>query len=607
MRANTGSGCGVHNGSKENKKLAMYIYRSLIVLFLGLTVAACSNPGENPDSAKMDDDAIAHWNRFVDDFIEGYFEAHPVFAVWQGNHAYDGQLPDWSREGLGKEIARLEDLRKLAQGFGDDSMDDLRRYQRDYLISRISRDLFWLDKAELPYKNPAFYFDWMGDSLDPSPYVTLTYAPPAERLEAITDYLHNIPEAAAQIRENLATPMPATYVEYGISSFGGLADYFDNELVQAFAGVRDQDLQDAFNEARRPAVEAMNALRTWLEGERERATTDFALGADLFRQMVLDTEGVDVDLGQLEEIARADLKRNTDALRKVCEEYAPGQDIPTCFAKMADNKPETGAVQAAKDQLSVLKKHVVEQDLVSVPSAEEAQVREAPPYARSNFAYINIPGPYEQGQPSIYFIAPPDPSWPKEVQRAYLPGKADLLFTSVHEVWPGHFLQFLHAQQSDWVFGRLFVGYGFGEGWAHYTEEMMIESGYAAGDPETRIGQLSNALLRNTRFLSALGLHTSGMSVAESEQLFMEEGFQDEGTARQQAARGTYDPAFLNYNMGKLMIKQLREDWTKERGGREAWKEFHDTFLSYGGPPIPLVRAQMLGGESEAVFWSADN
>jgi uncharacterized protein (DUF885 family) len=126
---------------------------------------------------------------------------------------------------------------------------------------------------------------------------------------------------------------------------------------------------------------------------------------------------------------------------------------------------------------------------------------------------------------------------------------------------------------------------------------MMWEAGLGNGDPETHIGQLLNALLRDVRFISAIGLHTKGMTVEESERMFRELAYQDPGNAEQQARRGTYDPGYLNYTMGKLMIMKLREDWTRTRGGREAWKEFHDKFLAYGGPPIPLVRRAMLGDE----------
>ena len=256
-------------------------------------------------------------------------------------------------------------------------------------------------------------------------------------------------------------------------------------------------------------------------------------------------------------------------------------------------------MDGARNQLAQLKQYIADHRIVTIPGTEQALVEEAPAYKRQNFAYINIPGPYEKSLPSVYYIAPPDPKWPKAEQDAYLPGKADLLFTSVHEVWPGHFLQFLHSNRSSWRFGRVFVGYAFAEGWAHYTEELMVEEGLATGAPELHVGQLLNALLRNVRLVCAIGLHTKGMTVAECEQLFKDKAYQDAGNARQQAARGTYDPAYLNYTMGKLMILKLRADWQAENPGKPR-REFHDQLLSRGGPPIPLLRGEMLeaaGGE----------
>ena len=211
---------------------------------------------------------------------------------------------------------------------------------------------------------------------------------------------------------------------------------------------------------------------------------------------------------------------------------------------------------------------------MSIPGNEQAEVRESPPYMRWNFAYIDPPGPYEHGLPAVYYVAPPDPSWSEKQKADYLPGKAELLFTSVHEVWPGHFLQFLHSNRSPDLFGRVFVGYAFAEGWAHYAEEMMWEAGLHGGDPETHIGQISEALLRDARFLASIGMHARGMTLAQAEQLFREQGLQSEPTARQQAARGTFDPAYLNYTLGKLTIRQMRDDWMKAHGGSApaAWK-----------------------------------
>lgn len=580
--------------------------RVLTVMCVLILCTACQPQQSATVSAKAADTADAskatEWDAFVDKFIESFLAAHPTFAVVNGRHEYDGQLPDWSRTGISAEIARLHAQRDDALTFTDDSLTAQQRYQRDYLVSRIDRDLFWLETANWPFRNPAFYFDWLLDSLDPSAYISLNYAPVEQRLQSLTHFLGNIPTATRQIQANLQHPLPETYINYGVASFGGMAEYFTNDLPQAFADVGDAATQAAFAEAITAASTAMQALADYLKSGDDRATDAFALGADVFLQMIRDSEGVDISLAELQAIGQADMARNQQALRAACAKFAAGKSIKQCIAKMAAKKPEGGAVAGAAAQLADLKAFLVEQDLVSIPGTEEALVRESPPYARSNFAYINIPGPYEKNQPSIYYISPPDSSWSAAEQAAYVPGQSDLLFTSVHEVWPGHFLNFLHAKRSDWIFGRIFVGYAYAEGWAHYTEEMMREAGLNGGDPETEIGQLSNALLRNARFLSAIGLHAGGMSVAESERLFREEAFQDVGTARQQAARGTYDPAYLNYTLGKLMILRLREDWTRKHGGRKAWKEFHDTFLSFGGPEIPLVRAQMLGGEPEAAF-----
>jgi uncharacterized protein (DUF885 family) len=395
--------------------------------------------------------------------------------------------------------------------------------------------------------------------------------------------------------------MPLSFVDYGIAGFNGFAEYYRGDVRTAFAAVEDPALQAELAGVVETAAAAMTDTAAWLEGQRATATQDFALGAERFARMLEQTEGVTVSLDELEAMGRADLKRNQDALRSACGQFAPGAALGECMQRMDAAKSPLGPVAEARTQLPTLKQFLIDTDLVSIPGTEEALVEEAPPYASQNAAYIDIAGPYETGMPSVYYIAPPDPSWTAAEQAAYIPGGKNLLFTSVHEVWPGHFLNFLHANRSPSLFGRVFVGYAFAEGWGHYAEELVWEAGFESDTPETHIGQLSNALLRNCRYLSAIGLHARGMTQEQSRALFRSECFQDEGTARQQSARGTYDPAYLNYTLGKLMIRKLRDDWTATRGGRQAWKAFHDAFLSYGGPPIPLVRRAMLGNDSPAL------
>ncbi len=571
-------------------------------LILSYTLIALVGMGCSTDSHEGDSSTNGDWDSFVNEFIESFFAGHPPFAVVAGRHEFDGKLPDWSPEGINKEIARLHAQKDRTSSFNDKDLNKNQRFERDYLLAVVNRHLFWLETAEWPFKNPQFYFDWILDSLDPNVYIAREYAPIEQRLRAYTDYADALPRAAEQIRDNLRPPLPRTYIDYGIAAFGGLASYFKNDLPQAFVAITDPELKKNFIEANTRAAKAMKELAEWLELQRETATEKYALGTELFTEMLRTTELVDIPLDELEAIGRADLERNLTALREACHGYAPGESMEACIARVTAEKPEGGAVEGARAQLAGLKAFVSRENLVSIPGTGEALVEEAPPYNRSNFAYIDIPGPYEKDLPSVYYIAPPDPSWPEEEQLAYIPGKADLLFISVHEVWPGHFLHFLHSNRSQSEFAQVFVGYAFAEGWAHYTEEMMWEAGYGDGDPGIHIGQLLNALLRNVRFISAIGLHTGRMSVAESERLFREKAFQDPGNARQQAARGTYDPAYLNYTMGKLMIRKLRTDWTATRGGRKAWHEFHNTFLSFGGPPIPLVRNAMLVDDSGRLF-----
>ena len=556
------------------------------------SVSTAAAPAAKPDSSA----ALA---KAVDGYISGAFKHNPVFAANAGKHEYDGKLPDYSPAGLKATADWLHAQRTTFAGFTDDSLDAKGRFQRDYALAVIDGQLFWLQESGFPYNNPSFY---TGD-LSPSMYLTRPYAPLAQRMAAFVSYQEALPKALAQVKANLKLPLPASYIDLGINSFGGYASFFKKDVPGIFADVKDDALQARFKTSNAAAIKASQALADWLKQQKPKATQNFALGADKFAKMLHATERVDLPLDQLKSVGEADLKRNLAALKNACDHYAPGKSLKACVARESADKPTGGAVEGARKQLTSLRQFVIDKNIASIPGDEQAKVEEAPPFNRWNFAYIEIPGPYEKNLPSVYYIAPPDPSWSKTDRDAYVPGKDTLLFVSSHEVWPGHFLQFLHANRASWKFGQLYVGYAFAEGWAHYAEEMMFDAGVDGGTPEVHIGQLTNALLRDVRYLSAIGLHTGGMTMAQSEQMFKDQAFQDPGSARQQAARGTYDPAYLNYTLGKLMIMQLRDDWIAKHPGDSALKNFNDAFLSYGGPPIPLVRAQMLGGKVEAKLW----
>ncbi len=590
---------------RSRSGLTRYHSRSLGILaciaWLSLlTLAACGRKDQT--AATSPNGSAVEWPGLVNEWIESDLKANPAFAVIQGRHEYDGLLADWSDAGLAAEIARLKSWQSKVAAIDAAALSDRQKFERDYMLAVLDGNLFWLETADWPHKNPSWYSTW----IDPSVYLDRPYADLATRMKAYTKWASNVPTATAAIKANLRGSLPRAFIDIGTNTFGPLADFLRKDVVTVFRDAGDEAARAEFTRANEAAATAFADLDRHLETLRPSQTENVAMGPDLFARMLYATERVNTPIDKLEAIGRADLERNKQALADACRKFAPGKTITECVAKEEASKPEGGDFVAdARQQLVDLKRFIVDHRVVTIPGEEEARVKEAPAYRAQNSAYIDNAGPFEKNMPSFFNIAAPDPKWPKAKQLAYINGKANLLFGSVHEVWPGHFLQFLHSNRSPSMFGKLYVGYAFAEGWAHYAEEMMWDEGLGAGDPEIHVGQLTNATLRNVRLLSAIGLHTKGMTLEQAKTMFLEDGNQDEGNAEQQAARGAYDPAYLNYTMGKLMILRLRDDWCKARGtpgDKACWHDFHDSFLSYGGPPIPLVRGAMMGSSPQSVF-----
>ncbi len=558
-----------------------------LALLASFVLVGC---GKSTDEAPVVE-AKQPWAEFVATVIDDYYRQNPESATDAGLHQYDGQMSDMSMAAIEEYASWIEGVIAEAASYTD--LEGIEAFERDYMSSSLSGRLFFLRDSDFPTNNPLFYTGKIGISV----FVDREYAPLDQRMKAYTQYMEQVPGLFDNMRKNLQPPLPVPYVEMGYRILSGMIEYLSTTVPEIFSPVEDEQLQRQFKAANDNAIEAITQSVAWLDGLKATATNDYALGEERFLKMLKTGQGVDVALADLKAACQKNLDDNLQMLHEACAEFAPGASTKDCMAKASAKKPPEGAVGGAQRQLPMLRKFVEDNNIATIPGTEDALVDEAPPHRRFNFAYINIPGPFETGLPSTYYIAPPDPEWSEEDQLAYVPGEMSLLAVSVHEVWPGHFLQYLHSNRAENNVGQHFGTYTFSEGWAHYTEQMMVDAGLADGDPEVRIGQLQNALLRNVRYMSAIGLHTEGMTIEESQTMFEEQAFQDFGNASQQAYRGTYDPGYLNYTLGKLMINKLRDDWTTGKGGREAWGRFHDQFLSYGVPPIPLVREQMLGDE----------
>lgn len=518
---------------------------------------------------------------------------NPARAVELGHHQYDGQVPDRSKAAITAEIERLEAAADKLAAFPAAQLSPRERIEREVLLTAIRSDLFELVVTDAPFTDPMYY----PGALDLTTYVSLEYRPLAERARAIAFIAERTPGYLAQAMANLPDRMPKTWIETALLQVRGMIDFAEDDVPVAMAGIDGTPLAVKLTESLQSYRHALGEYEAFLEARLPAATDDFALGEKKFLQMLADTQGVTITLERLRAIAQADLARNTEALAQAAHAVDPERPVAEVVAAQIANKPAPDKVlDVAREQAKMLRAFVVSEDIVTIPTPDVAEVRESPPFMRWNSAFLRSAGVFTKARlPSFYYISPPDPRWPEAEQRAYIPSRGNLLSTTAHELWPGHFLHYLHRKVNDSRVLKTYCTYSMAEGWAHYAEEMMWEAGLKNGDPKLRMGMIGDALLRNVRFISAIGLHTQGMTVAESMKLFVTRANLDTASARQQAVRGTFDPGYLNYTVGKLMIRKLREDWKAKVGNRYSLRAFHDEFLSYGCAPIPVIREAMLG------------
>ncbi len=505
-------------------------------------------------------------------------------------------MPDRSAAAVSAEIGRLEAAKGTFEAIDPAKLGHEAQVDREVVLGEIRKELFSLAVRRRPQRDP-FYYLLGGFSLNP--YVAREYAPAEQRAAAMLRACEAGPAYYQQAAAQLEPALPQASLQVGLMMSGGVADFVKGDAKKAFAALPDAELRGKLEACLDRLAGEIGAFQGALKGRMAAATQEFRLGADQMVAMLRATEGIEIDVPRLLELARADYERNKLAIEKAAREIDPKRDVAAVIAEVSADKPAADRVlEEATGQLEVIHKLIADKQIVSVPRPDKVEVRTSPSFMRGNFAAFSGAGQFETTPlPSFYYIAPPDPTWPAAQQQAYLPSKTDLLFISAHEVSPGHFLQGVHQRASASRVRRIFETYTSSEGWAHYVEEMMWEQGLGGGDPRAHIGQLKNALLRNVRFLVALGYHADQLTPEDATGMFMKLAYADPGNARQQAMRGTVDPMFLGYTLGKLIILELRADWQRANPGKTL-REFHDQVLSYGEAPLPVIRRMMLGADA---------
>ena len=529
------------------------------------------------------------------------WEHYPSMASRLGLHEYDGRLPSVSMTAMAKRASQLRQGLELLENIDTAALSVRGYYDHRILMAALRKELLELTELRWHEFNPMEML-W---HIDMSGYVQRDYAPPEQRVEALTRALEAVPGYIAELRNVMSGRLASPVLEASIEAYEGIAVFYENDLLDAAGALADGELRARFEVAVANAAEPVLGFVEHLKALRPYADAGFAIGKDRFSALLKHGEMVDMSLERLLNIGEADLRRNLKRFADVAASIDADKTPAEVMAVIAADHPAADMlIDETRDMLEDIRQFLIDKDIVSVPSEVRCRTVPTPSFMRWAFAALDFPGPYEEkATETYYYVTPVEEHWSDAEKEEWLTSfnYATLRAVSVHEAYPGHYVHYLHTRNADSMMSRVFGAYSFWEGWAHYAEQVMVEAGYLA-EPRNELGQLMEALLRDCRFICAIRMHTQGMTVDEATRFFMENAFLEELPARKEAMRGTFDPMYLNYTLGKLMILKLRDDFIAATGDAFSLRRFHDEFLSYGAPPIPLAREMMLGEDSGGIL-----
>jgi uncharacterized protein (DUF885 family) len=589
----------------------MPVAASSMSIFLRLFVIALFLRGASSFAAQTAD---ADYEAVAEEYIKGYLAARPLQGTALGLHEYDGKITDYSRLALDAELSRLRRFDDRLNKFDPTKLSPRQSIDLRILQAAVKKELFQMQDISVFERNPMVY----ARAADLNIYVQRNFAPLEDRVRSLIAIESQVPNILIAARTNLKEVLPKPFVELAIQIARGSADFLKKDLPAAIAGLKDEQLRAAFQDSNRRAASALSDYAAWLEREKlPKASLEFALGEEKFRRLLVQTELVDLPPQKLLEIGLEQLKSEQEAFAKAAKIIDPDKSPVEVFRQIQSEHltPENLIPGVAKD-LDKIRKYVSSHNLVTIPSDVRAKVKETPQYLRAtSFASMDTPGPFEKrATEAYYYVTPTENDWPEKQKEEWLTAfnyyTSDI--TSIHEAYPGHYVQFLRLNASSATkVEKIFGSYAFTEGWAHYCEKMMIDEGYGSTTGATpseedakraakyRMAQADEALLRLCRLCVSIKMHTQKMSIDEATKFFQENCYYEEKPARSEAMRATFDPLYLNYTLGKLQILKLRDDYKAQQGDDFSLQKFHNELLNHGMPPIRLLREIMLKDQSK--------
>ena len=551
------------------------------------------------------------WMHLVDTYFDTvYLPFNPTEGTSAGLHQYDSKLEDYSRAGVDRETAALHTYEKKVAAFSAANLNQWDEGDREFLLGTIRSQLLSLETIRLWQKDPDYYSSGITNSA--FTIIERDYLPAEVRLASLIAREKQMPAALEAARANLVNP-PRIYTEIAVEQLPGIIGFFQSDIPAAFTTVKDRKLLDEFHASNAAVIQALSSYQEWLKSDMlPKSNGDFRIGAATFSAKLRDDEMVDIPLDRLLEIAYADLHKNREQFRQVAAELDSRKTPMQVLAELqADHPAPDQLLGKFQNTFNNLIQFIREKQIVTIPSDVQPTLENTPPFMRATtFASMDSPGAYETGSHKAYFNVTVPGSDETPQQREESMGAFNIgtiISTSVHEAYPGHYVQFLFMPQIHSRVRKILYSSSNVEGWAHYCEQMMLDQGYGgpgwgAKDAREakliRLGQLDDALLRDARFIVGIQMHTQGMTIDQAVDFFQKEGYQTRATGLVETKRGASDPTYLYYTLGKLMILKLRADVQEKEGAAFSLEKFHDDFLLQGGVPLPIVRRAMLGNSS---------
>src|SRR2546429_5748449 len=581
-----------------NERALMAKLLALLILLAGGLVQMRVRSAGSPSTA-----AETEFNKLREEFIAGYLAWRPQTGTTLGLHEYDGKLTEYSRPSLDAELARLKRFDEQLATLDEKSLSPQAHYDFRILRAAIKNEIFQFEDVEGHVKNPMTY----AGVLEVNIYIKRNFAPIEARARSIIAIEEQAPKVIAAAKANLEASLAKPFIETAIEVADGSADFLSKDLVEALKEVKNEQLLTEFNAANQRAIGQLRSYVTWLKGEKlPKAHTYYALGREKFQKMLRYGELIDLAPERILEIGMRELRREQQVFADTAKKIDPGKKPIEVFKEIQKDHPsEESLIPDTKKDLEAIRRFVVDRRIVAVPSEVRARVEETPQYLRAtSFASMDTPGPFEaKATEAYYYVTPVEKDWPPRQKEEWLTAfnYYTTAIVTIHEAYPGHYVQFLCLNASPATkLEKIFGSYAFIEGWAHYCEQMMVDEGFGTGKGDAlqaakyRLAQSDEALLRLCPPCVSIKTHCEGMSLDDATKFFEENCYYEHKPAYQEALRGTFDPQYLYYTVGKLEILKLRRDYQQQEGASFSLKKFHDEMLRHGAPPIRLLRELML-------------